>query len=249
MTAEGWYFLAGISTSGVTMGMVAQYCSAIAGGTLVGFKSALKQVIASFRQLDVTDLRWTHLTIVGMVIGGALINLIFRHDGWTIWPLVMVVALMTAVHEAADRAGQGVPPLTVYACFAGAIVLWIALTMILSAVNVFVILAAVVALGYFSIKGWLKVKLREELIKSRIAQGLCVYCGEPASTDLEYCDNCGMTTNPITAEARRLSDLTHRNADATHARAVLKGESMQASASRKEQALLAMRRAGKKPKR
>ena len=214
----------------------------------MGFKAAMKQVVWSFRQLDITDLRWTHLAIVGLVVGGAVVNL-FLHNGWTVWPLVMVAALMTAVHEAADRAGQGVPPLTVYVCFAAAIVAWIVLTMILSAVNVFVILAAIVALGYFSLKGWLKVKIREELIKSRIAQGLCVYCGEPASTNLDYCENCGMEPNPVLAESRRLSDSTHRNANAAHARAVLKGEGIGMSAARKEQALIAMRRAGKKPKR
>jgi hypothetical protein len=214
----------------------------------VGFKSAVKQVAHSFRQLDVTDLRWTHFAIVGMVIGGAVINL-FLHNGWTVWPLVMVAALMTAVHEAADRAGQGVPPLTVYACFAGAIFLWIGLVMVLSAVNMLVIIAAILALAYFSAKGWLKTRIRQELIQYRIAHDLCVYCGEPSSTNLEYCENCGMEPNPVTAEARRLSDSTHRNANATHARSVLKGEAMGASAARKEQALLAMRRAGKKPKR
>lgn len=214
----------------------------------MGFKSATRQVIASFKQLDITDLRWTHLAILGMVVGGAVVNL-FLTNGWTVWPLVMVAALMTAVHEAADRAGQGVPPLTVYASFAGAIVLWIGLVMLLSAVNMLVIIAAVVALAYFSLKGWLKTRIQKELIQYRIAHDLCVYCGEPASTDLQYCENCGMEPNPVTAEARRLSDSTHRNANAAHARAVLKGEGMGASAARKEQALLAMRRAGRKPKR
>lgn len=214
----------------------------------MGIKSATKQVIASFKQLDVTDLRWTHLAILGMVIGGAVINL-FLHNGWTVWPLVMVAALMTAIHEAADRAGQGVPPLTVYACFAGAIILWIGLVMLLSAVNMLVIFAAVLALAYFSIKGWLKTRIRQELIQYRIAHDLCVNCGEPASSDLQYCENCGMEPNPMIAESRRLTESTHRNANAAHARAVLKGEGMGASAARKEQALLAMRRAGKKPKR
>jgi hypothetical protein len=215
---------------------------------VVGFKSAANQVVASFRQLDITDLRWTHLAILGMVIAGAIVNWFLPH-GWTVWPLIMAAALMAAVHEAADRAGQGVPPLTVYAAFTGAIVLWIGAVMILSAVNMLVILAAVIALAYFSLNGWLKTRLREQLIQSRIAQGLCVYCGEPASSNLDYCENCGMEPNPVTAEARRLSDSTHRHANADHARAVLKGEGMGASAARKEQALLAMRRAGKKPRR
>lgn len=211
-------------------------------------KAAYRQVVASFKQLDETDLRWTHLAIIGMVVAGGIVNCFLDH-GWTVWPLVMAAALMTAVSEAADRAGQGVPPLVVYAGFAGAMVVWIGSVMILSQVPLIVIFAAIVAVSYFSIKGWLKVRLRRQLIESRIAHGLCVNCGQAVSPNIDLCENCGLPPNPTLAESRHLADVTHRRANAAHARAVLTGESMAASASRKEQALLAMRRAGKKPKR
>src|SRR5689334_7665830 len=69
------------------------------------------------------DLRWTYLAMAVMVVGGAVMNLFLPH-GWTVWPFVLAASIMLFINEAADRSGQGIPPLKVYAFVGGAVVLW-----------------------------------------------------------------------------------------------------------------------------
>src|SRR5687768_8892372 len=70
------------------------------------------------------DLRWSYLAVFGMVLVGAVVNLIMPH-GWTVWPMVLAAVIMLAMHEAAERTSEGVPPFKAYGLFAAALLAWL----------------------------------------------------------------------------------------------------------------------------
>ena len=84
-------------------------------------------------------MRWSYWLIISLILVGIVANIVLSH-GWTIWPFIFCVGFMSMVHEAAERNGQGVPPLHVYAFLLCVIAVWVFLTAILSVVNVFVLL-------------------------------------------------------------------------------------------------------------
>src|SRR2546423_15275381 len=96
-----------------------------------------------------------------MVVGGAVMNLFLPH-GWTVWPFVLAAAIMLFINEAADRNGQGIPPLKVYAFVGGAVVLWMSLVLIISALNPLVLLLGLSILGYHLAKGYIKTRQRAQ---------------------------------------------------------------------------------------
>src|SRR5438876_1871230 len=64
------------------------------------------------------DLRWSYLAIGAMIIVATVVNLLFSH-GWTVWPFMFSAGVLFMVHEAAERNGEGVPPLHVYGLLIG----------------------------------------------------------------------------------------------------------------------------------
>jgi len=197
-------------------------------------------------QFDETDLRWSYLIIGAGVLVCAAINWFLRDShGWTVWPFAAAIGIMVMINEAADRAGQGVPPLQVYALFGGAMVVVFATMFLLSAINPLIILAGMGGLVYYCGRGYMEGRRREQMIAGRIAEGLCVHCGEPADYSAGYCEHCFEDPNPSATQLARVQAVSLKNVDPARMRATIKQESLGASASRKEQALLAKRRAGK----
>ena len=101
-----------------------------------------------------------------MVALGLAVNLLLPH-GWTVWPFVLAAAILLTIHEMAERNGQGIPPLHVYAFFVAAMTLWLGLVVILSAVNVLVLLLGIGVLGYFAVQGYLKQREKMRVIAAR----------------------------------------------------------------------------------
>jgi hypothetical protein len=207
---------------------------------------ALKAV----RQFGWADLRWSYITIVGMVVGGALINLILPF-GWTVWPLIPVFAMLTVLNEIAERNGQGVPPFQVYAFVVLVLAIWVVGVIIMSKVNVFIQLLGVGALVGYTYHGYMKYRERLKLIMKRRDEGRCIHCGEPDDGSMTYCENCGMEPDPERASQQRTSSIVQYGKKSDHARKVLTPESLGNIAARKEKALLAnsQRRRGRPPKR
>src|SRR5438270_626829 len=135
---------------------------------MASFRQFKDYLVRAWRQFSWTDLRWSHLTIVGIIAGAALMNLVLP-NGWTVWPLVPVASAMVIVNEAADRNGQGVPPLQVYGFVALVLIVWSAGVAFLSKVPVLIQVMGFLTLGYFSVKGYLKGRQREQLIAERRA--------------------------------------------------------------------------------
>lgn len=197
-------------------------------------------------QFDETDLRWSYLIIAGGLLACAAINWLFRDShGWTVWPFAACIGIMVLINEAVDRAGQGVPPLKVYAFVVSAMVVYFTTIFVLSAVNPLIIIAGMGGLLYYTGRGYIEGRRREQFIAARIAGGLCVHCGEPADYSAGYCESCFMDPNPSATQLARVQAVARKGADPARMRATIRQESLGASASRKEQALLAKRRAGK----
>lgn len=205
----------------------------------VTFAPIKAYLLKACRQFGWTDLRWAHLWIVAAILAAALINL-FLPYGWTIWPLIPAVAAMIVINEAADRTGQGVPPLQVYVFVLAVIFIWLLGVLIMSKVPLLIQLLGVCALAWYSIDGWLKQRQRAQLVALRRQEGCCIHCGEPVDPYDQFCPNCGEDPDPGRSEQQRLASIVqHGRSHDGHARKVLKQESYAASAARKEHELLA----------
>jgi len=195
----------------------------------------------AFRQLIRIDLRYSYLIIAAMVAAGLLVNLFLPH-GWTIWPLVVGVSIMLAIHEAADRNAQGVPPFQVYAFFLGAMLVWLAAIAILSSLNPVIVLAAIIAMSYYCLMGYFKDRENKKLVARRRAEQRCVHCGHPADYHLALCMHCGREPDPDDAQLKRVAHAPKTAAEKARARESLRPKPATADVARKEQALLDRRR-------
>lgn len=196
------------------------------------------------------DLRWSHLALVGAALLCVVISLVLPH-GWTVWPMLPVVALLIVVNEAVDRNGQGLPPIQVYLFFAAVVFIWIVSVLILSQINVLVQLMTVGAVTYYLGKLYLAQRERDRVIQERRDQGCCIYCGEPAAPEQPLCLNCGLEVDPQRTSLDRTLSIVRYGKRSDRARSVLKQESQGNIAARKEKELLAksVHRRGRPPKR
>src|SRR5580700_4211771 len=130
------------------------------------------RITAAVRDFARLDLRPSHMIIGGMVVVGAIINLVFAH-GWTVWPIVLAFGMLTIINEAVERNGQGIPPFQVYAFFIGIGVFWLILVMFMWAIHpIFLILGMGIVI-YRGIEAYLKQRERERLINFRRERGVC----------------------------------------------------------------------------
>src|SRR3954462_7130823 len=83
----------------------------------------MERISSTFRDFGRKDLRWSYGAVVILIVIGVFSNIFFRH-GWAIWPFCFAAGAMAMVHEAAERTGQGVPPLYVYGGIVAVLVIW-----------------------------------------------------------------------------------------------------------------------------
>jgi len=202
------------------------------------------------RQYSWADLRWSHITILCLIVAGALINLALP-NGWTVWPFVAVFSMLTWLNEAAERNGQGIPPIQVYALVVMVLGFWFIGVFIMTRVNVFIQLLGIFGIACYTYHGYMKYKAHLQLIADRRHQGLCVHCGFPNDGSFTYCVNCGHEPDPELASQQRMTAIAQYGKTSDRARQVLTTESYANNASRKEKALLANspRRRGRAGKR
>jgi len=194
----------------------------------------------ALQQFTRLDLRWSYLAIGVLVVVGAVLNVVLPH-GWTVWPIIMAVGGMMMVHEAAERNGQGVPPGHAYAFIFGALFTWLFVGILLSGVNVFVLVLGLVGVFVYATQGYIEGRKREYLRAERRREGLCIHCGMRFNPGLEMCDHCGEEPDPLTTQLSRVAGVARNRRNVDRMRAVIKQESITATAARKEQALLARR--------
>jgi hypothetical protein len=202
--------------------------------------SSRDRVMMALQQFTRLDLRWSYLAIGVLVVVGAVLNVVLPH-GWTVWPIIMAVGGMMMVHEAAERNGQGVPPGHAYAFIFGALFTWLFVGILLSAVNVFVLVLGLVGVFVYATQGYIEGRKREYLRAERRREGLCIHCGMRFNPGLEMCDHCGEEPDPLTTQLSRVAGVARNRRNVDRMRAVIKQESITATAARKEQALLARR--------
>ena len=195
--------------------------------------SNIRRVLAQF---SLSDLRISYLAIAVMIAIGAIVNVFMPH-GWTVWPFVLAAGIITMVHEAAERNGQGVPPLHAYGFFAGAVIVWVVLTAIFSVVNPVILVFGLLGLSYQAARAYIKARQRMKLIETRRAEGKCIHCGEPINKDLTYCEECGNEPDPMSTQLQRVASTIQQQKKVGHARQVLT-ETNKTAMSRREKAIL-----------
>src|SRR5438045_8926503 len=71
----------------------------------------LSSTLRSFRS---RDMRWSYGAVGILILIGVASHIFLKH-GWAVYPFCFAAGAMAMVHEAAERNGQGVPRLYVYA--------------------------------------------------------------------------------------------------------------------------------------
>jgi hypothetical protein len=206
-------------------------------GMSQSFRQRFDQNFALAKENFDVFLRRSYIIIAGMIVVGIIINCILPH-GWTVWPFVMALGILLMTHEAAQRNGQGVPPLQVYALFGGGILAWIIITAVLSSLNFLIVLISIGAMAYFAVKAYLVQREKDEVIRHRKENRLCVHCGEPSDPEAVYCEHCGEEPNPEVLSMRRIAGTAQTPARAARARAILTPAKSTADVRSKEAALL-----------
>ncbi|HEV8377543.1 MAG TPA: hypothetical protein VGP99_01740 [Tepidisphaeraceae bacterium] len=193
----------------------------------------------TFRDFRRKDLRWSYGAVGILIIIGVLSNIFFRH-GWAIWPFCFAAGAMAMVHEAAERTGQGVPPLYVYTGVVVVLVIWAILATIASFLHPIVLFIGFAVLAYQLLRGFIQQRERKRLIEYRREEDLCVRCGEPIDHTRATCFACGQEPDP--AQLKRIASVVKNRDDYTRSRSVLTPQRATATVAQKEQALLQRRR-------
>jgi hypothetical protein len=198
-----------------------------------------------FREYIVLESRPSHLIIGGMIVVGAIINCFFAH-GWTVWPFVLAFGMLTYINEAVDRNGQGIPPIQVYGFFVAVGLVWIVLILLMWSINPLIMILGVGVILYRVVEAFMRQRERERLIATRIAEGVCLHCGEVYDPNASVCPSCWEEPNPDVALLRRVALICRSPQEMARARSVLgRAKAPAGSAASKEAALVA-RHHGKK---
>src|SRR5262245_39161943 len=83
------------------------------------------------------DMRWSYW-VIGLLVVVAIVAGFFK-GGWQLYPFLFAAGVLSMIHEAADRNGQGVPPLYAYGFLLGVVGLWVVIVIIFSFINPFII--------------------------------------------------------------------------------------------------------------
>jgi hypothetical protein len=211
---------------------------------VIDFEKLKQQYKLIRSQFSSADLRWSYIVVALLVLVSIVINVILK-EGWTIWPFTAEIVAVVVIHEIAERHGEGVAPIKAYVFAFGVLAAWLGVSILLSVTNPLIILLGMGALIYFCGRGYMRLQAKLEIINHRVNNGLCVHCGEPAHPDSGVCEHCGCDPNPSDSQLKRVQAYSSKNRNPAHMRAVLKQDSLSASAHKKEQALLARRRANR----
>jgi hypothetical protein len=217
------------------------------GVDMQSVKEGRDKAVVALKQFYNQDMRWSYYVILGLILAGIVVNVAWPQL-WMMWPFVFAVAVLSIVHEAAERNGQGVPPLYAYGFLFGVLLFWVIVVAIFSVVNKYVLLFAVIALGYQCAKAWVQERERTKLMDLRRANNQCIHCGEPIPEKTAVCLNCGLEPDPTGQRMRRISSIVGGRKDPAKARAAIKQDSIASSASKREQALIAKRASMRGPK-
>lgn len=216
------------------------------GRFLAWLRTAAPAAAVDFRE---KGLRYSYLLAVPVLLVALVVNLLLPH-GWTVWPFAAAIMILLYVHEAAERNGQGIPPLYVYALFGGATLAWVVASIVLSVLNPIVTLLGVGVIAFYSVKMYLAQREAEKVVEQRRAEGKCVHCGEVADVQSGYCGNCGEEPDPQEMQLRRVAAVVKNSAKSSSGRMrqVLKQENLASSARKKEAALLNSRLRNGRPR-
>jgi hypothetical protein len=197
------------------------------------------RLASTFRSFRSRDMRWSYGAVIALIAVGVASNVFLKH-GWAIWPFCFAAGAMAMVHEAAERNGQGVPPLYVYSGVVAILVVWVILSVLASFFHPVVLFIGFSVLAYHLGRGYIQQRERRRLIDYRREEGLCVRCGAVIEANRATCFNCGEEPDP--AQLKRIASVVKNRDDYTRTRSVLTPQRATATVSQKEQQLLQRRR-------
>jgi hypothetical protein len=197
------------------------------------------RLTSTLRMFGMRDLRWSYGAVGILIVVGVCSHIFLKH-GWAVWPFCFAAGAIAMVHEAAERNGQGVPPLYVYGGVIALLVVWVILSVIASFFHPVVLFIGFAVLGYHLFRGYIQQRERKRLIEYRREEGLCVRCGEPTDPQKATCLNCGQEPDP--AQLKRIASVVKNRDDYSRTRSVLTPQRATATASQREQQLLQRRR-------
>jgi hypothetical protein len=197
-----------------------------------------KELKERLRQYNETDLRWSYVIIAGMCVVGAVVNLFLPH-GWVIWPAVLAVGIMVLINEATSRNAQGLPPLLVYGWVFAALLIWVAMAVVFSAIFPILLYVGLPLMLGYGIFAYVKNRKRQHLAADRRAKGLCIHCAQPIELGAAQCLHCGKDSTPSQLSLFKRFQAGNRTAqDVERTRDLLTPKPPTVAAKRKEEALL-----------
>lgn len=193
----------------------------------------------TFRQFRSRDLRWSYGAVIILIVIGVSSHIFLKH-GWAVYPFCFAAGAMAMVHEAAERNGQGVPPLYVYGGVVAILILWVIVSVVASFFHPVVLFIGFAVLAYQLGRGYVQQRERKRLIEYRRDEGLCVRCGEPTDPQRANCLRCGQEPDP--AQLKRIASVVKNRDDYARSRSVLTPQRATATVAQKEQKLIQRRR-------
>jgi hypothetical protein len=204
-----------------------------------------EKAVGALKQFYQTDMRWSYWVIAGLVAIGIVAS--FFKGGWALYPILFAAGVLSMIQEAADRNGQGVPPLYAYGFLIGIILLWVIVVLIFSFVHPVLVFIGMLVLAYQLARGYLQERERTKLIETRRAHGECIHCGFETEEKKGVCPNCGEEPDPTSARLRRVASIVHVRKNTPQARGVLGKGNPMSSVKQRENALIARRQANRGP--
>jgi len=118
---------------------------------------------------------------------------------------------------------------------------WLGAGILLSTVNVLILVLGLIGVIVYGTRGYVEGRRRGQLRWQRRKEGLCIHCGMRFNRSMEMCDHCGDEPDPLSTQLQRVAGVARNRRNVDRTRAVIKSESLTATAARKEAALLAKR--------
>jgi len=204
-----------------------------------------EKAVGALKQFYQTDMRWSYWVIGGLILIGIVAS--FFPGGWALYPVLFAAGALSMIHEAADRNGQGVPPLYAYGFLIGIMLVWVIVVLIFSFVHPMLLFIGMLVLAYQLARGYLQERERTKLVETRRAHGMCIHCGFETEEKKGVCPNCGEEPDPVNARLRRVASIVHVRKNTPQARGVLGKQNPLSSVKQREQALIARRQATRGP--
>jgi hypothetical protein len=198
-------------------------------------RSTKERILRELKKVGLSDVKWSHIINVFLLIVGLTVTVLFE-NGWTVCPFLGAVGIIVMINEAADRNGEGVPPLHVYLFFFASVLVWSFAVTVLSVVNIWILLFGVFGSLWYTAVCMRRAKEHDAVLAMRVERQLCIHCATPIDPEYSFCQACGREPNPDSARMKRIRSIMSNRKNSERMRRALT-ETPQQVARQKERSL------------